>query len=272
AEKPYYINFPVTDAPDVPQHNVLHDKHEGIMMHDVRGLEDQFHIDTQGFQLVRYPTSLSNDDFEVDHIVRIKYYPEIVRLLTKILGASRVVPFEHTVGFPNQRQLAMLQSSRHTSDQTGPSTEQRVKYQMGDDAAALLKGQYQIINVWRPLFGPLRDFPLCLGDSRTVDLTRDGEPTDLVFPHYVGESMNLYYHPDHKWHFVSDQMRDEVWVFKCFCFDTKDRVAIGKFAAIFSCLSDFFMLLLIHLGLLSGSTLGANLLYLLEFSRSPLLL
>jgi hypothetical protein len=38
--------------------------------------------------------------------------------------------------------------------------------------------------------------------------------------------MNFYYHPDHKWHFVSGQKRDEVWVFKCF--DTSPGVAAGK--------------------------------------------
>lgn len=44
-------------------------------------------------------------------------------------------------------------------------------------------------SVWRPLFGPLRDFPLAIGDFSTFDLARDGEPTDLVFPHYVGETI-----------------------------------------------------------------------------------
>jgi hypothetical protein len=80
--------------------------------------------------------------------------------------------------------------------------------------------------VWRPLFGSLRDYPLTLGDARSFDIDRDGVPTDLVFPHYVGESLNLYYHPDHEWHFVSDQQRDEVWMFKCF--DTLKDVAFGE--------------------------------------------
>jgi hypothetical protein len=51
-------------------------------------------------------------------------------------------------------------------------------------------------------------------------------PSDLVFPHYVGESLNLYHHPDHKRYFVSGQQRDEVWMFKCF--DSKKGVAAGE--------------------------------------------
>jgi hypothetical protein len=38
--------------------------------------------------------------------------------------------------------------------------------------------------------------------------------------------MNLYHHSDHKWYFARDQMRDEVWVFKCF--DSKPGVAMGE--------------------------------------------
>ncbi|KAH6617435.1 hypothetical protein F5144DRAFT_586443 [Chaetomium tenue] len=97
-EKPFYVNFPVTDATGVPQHNILHDRHDDVEVHDVRGREHKFNIDIQGFQLLRQPTSMTNDDFGIDHIVRTKYYPEIVELLTRTLRATRVVPFEHTVG------------------------------------------------------------------------------------------------------------------------------------------------------------------------------
>lgn len=66
-----------------------------------------------------------------------------------------------------------------------------------------------------------------LGGYRTFDVVRDGEATDLVFPHFVGESLNLYHHPDHKWYFAREQQRNEVWVFKCF--DSKPGVAMGVY-------------------------------------------
>jgi hypothetical protein len=75
-------------------------------------------------------------------------------------------------------------------------------------------------------FWSAQGLPLDCGGYRTFDIARDGEPTDLVFPHFVGESMNLYHHSDHKWYFARDQMRDEVWVFKCF--DSKPGVAMGE--------------------------------------------
>jgi len=66
-------------------------------MHDIRGRESLFNLDTQGFQLTRHPTSMLNDDFEVDRVIRANYYPEIIKLITETLGATQVFPFEHTV-------------------------------------------------------------------------------------------------------------------------------------------------------------------------------
>ncbi|KAF4957904.1 hypothetical protein FGADI_2733 [Fusarium gaditjirri] len=173
---PYFINFPVPDSngKDVPpQHNVLHEQVRDISINDIRGRESDFVLDTHGFELDHHEPSLTNEEFESDNIVRERYYPEIVDFISKKLGASRVVPFEHTASF-----------------------------------------------------GPLRDFPLALVDFATFDLARDGEPTDLVFPHYVGESLNLYHHPAHRWYYYSDQMRDQVWVFKCH--DSRTDVARGR--------------------------------------------
>jgi hypothetical protein len=230
-EKPFYVNFPVHDVPGVPQHNVLHERCEGIQIQDIRGREDEFRIDTQGFQLLQHDTSMTSDDFENDRDVRAKYYPEIIKLLTQTLGASKVVPFEHThrlakpqvQGCGCDRKRKPLTAAH--IDQTAGSSARRVEYHLKDQAETLLKRRFQVVNIWRPLFGPLRDFPLIVGDYRTFDLARDGEPTDLVFPHFVGESMNLYHHPDHKWYFARDQMRNEVWMFKCF--DSKPGVAIA---------------------------------------------
>lgn len=54
-------------------------------------------LDVHGFELDHHETSLTNEEFEMDQIIRDKYYPEIVSFILKKLGASRVVPFEHTV-------------------------------------------------------------------------------------------------------------------------------------------------------------------------------
>ncbi|KAH6973824.1 hypothetical protein BKA56DRAFT_592590 [Ilyonectria sp. MPI-CAGE-AT-0026] len=227
-QKPYVVNFPVTDA-DFKRTNLSHKLHEDIPLCDVRGHEDRFCLDTHGFQMLKHSSKMPNEDFENDAIIRSTYYPEIETLIKNALGASKVFIFEHTPrlhvpykqGCGCDRKRRPLISAH--IDQTKEASIQRVQYHMGSEAEELLKNRFQVVNVWRPLFGPLRDFPLTLGDARSFDLDRDGEATDLVFPHYVGESINLYHHPDHKWYYISDQMRDEVWLFKNY--DSKQGVA-----------------------------------------------
>jgi hypothetical protein len=36
---------------------------------------------------------------------------------------------------------------------------------MGEEAEALLRHRFEIVNVWRPIRGPLRDAPLAVCDA-----------------------------------------------------------------------------------------------------------
>ena len=45
---------------------------------------------------------------------------------------------------------------------------QRVRDLLPDEAEELLKGRVQVINLWRPIRGPLQDAPLAVCDARTV--------------------------------------------------------------------------------------------------------
>src|SRR5205807_7075659 len=96
------------------------------------------------------------------------------RFLKEATGASRIFIFDHL-----QRRRVPRQQYRSRSgprqpatrvhvDHTARSGPQRVRDLMGDEAEELLKGRVQVINMWRPIRGPLRDAPLAVCDSRTV--------------------------------------------------------------------------------------------------------
>ncbi|MGL1204063.1 CmcJ/NvfI family oxidoreductase, partial [Vibrio parahaemolyticus] len=84
-------------------------------------------------------------------------------LLKELTGADRVHVFDHTVrkrvaggedrgaGFPRQP------VPRVHVDHTAKSGPQRVKDLLPDEAEELLRGRVQIINLWRPIRGPLKD-------------------------------------------------------------------------------------------------------------------
>jgi hypothetical protein len=81
----------------------------------------------------------------------------------------------------------------------------------------------QIINLWRPIRGPLKDSPLAVCDARTV---RPDQliGSDLVYPHRVGETYSVKFSPEHQWYYIPDMVPDEILLLKCFDSET-DGVA-----------------------------------------------
>ena len=67
-------------------------------------------------------------------------------------------------------------------------------------------------SVWKPLIGPLRDWPLALCDASTVDPNLV-EPSDLVYDDYVVENCQTYDAPEQEWYYIRDQSPSEAWVF-----------------------------------------------------------
>ena len=53
-----------------------------VTVHDIRGEEDQYTLDKQGFQLVR--SSCTEKTFDDDERIRKEYYPEVADLLKKV--------------------------------------------------------------------------------------------------------------------------------------------------------------------------------------------
>ncbi|KAL9033200.1 MAG: hypothetical protein Q9214_007626, partial [Letrouitia sp. 1 TL-2023] len=69
------------------------------------------------------------------------------------------------------------------------------------------------LSMWKPLKGPVRDWPLALCDNSTIDPTNDLQASDLVFADYVVENCQVYYTSKQKWYYIRDQQATEVWVF-----------------------------------------------------------
>lgn len=100
-------------------------------------------------------------------------------------------------------------------DHTAKSGPQRVRDLIPDDAEELLKGRVQIINLWRPIRGPLRDSPLAVCDARTVRFD-ELVPTDLVYQHRIGETYSVKFNPEHRWFYFPEMTTEEILLLKCF--------------------------------------------------------
>ena len=109
------------------------------------------------------------------------------------------------------------------NDYTEASGPQRVRDLMANEAEKLLQDRFAIVNVWRPVTGPVFTWPLALCDARSI------APGDLVASERraadrVGELTLVRYNPDHRWIYFPVMAWDETLLIKTFDSDA-DRPA-----------------------------------------------
>jgi hypothetical protein len=230
-EKPRTYAF--DPPPGEPQSTLVSEPHL-VPIFDVRPIVDGLSLDRQGFLLARHQTSVRNFGDE-DEIARV-YYPEAEAFLRTTLKADRVLIFDHTVrrrvpGGADVRGAGPRQpATRVHVDQTDVSGRNRVREHLPDEADQLLKGRVQIINLWRPIRGPLRDAPLAMCDGTTV-APDDLVASDLVYPNRRGETYAVTYNPTHRWFYAPDMQVDEVLLLKCYDSATDGRTRFGPHTA-----------------------------------------
>ena len=223
SERPRYYAF--EPKAGEPRSNLEPEPHQ-VRIHTLRPIADELGLDVQGFALKEQRSAVQ--DFWDDEEVRRVYYPEAERFLMDVTGASRIFIFDHL-----QRRRVPGQQDRSRSgprqpatrvhvDHTDRSGPQRVRDLMGDEAEELLRGRVQVINMWRPIRGPLRDAPLAVCDSRTV-AQDDLVPSDLVYRDRTGETYSVRYNPAHRWFYVPEMRRDEALLLKIA--DTKTDIS-----------------------------------------------
>ena len=222
------LNFFQAPSDGSPPHNWVEKPTDGspqrnfgentveVTMNDVRGSESSFHLNKDAFQVFQsVPSGMSYSDWESDDKVKSTYYPEVEQLLLQnVPGAHKVTLFDHTIrrSDPNATRAPV---TRVHVDQTPRSTEWRVKLHNETEAPQLLKGRYRIINVWRPLNGPVQAHPLGFASADTVD-DRDLVPVEHRYPHRTGETAAVAFNKDQKFYYWSGMQNDERLMLKCF--------------------------------------------------------
>lgn len=69
-------------------------------------------------------------------------------------------------------------------------------------------------SLWKPIKGPLNDWPLGLCDTRSVDFHRDTIASDVVFDGFVTENLQIMHSPEFKWYYLPDHNTWEALIFK----------------------------------------------------------
>jgi len=159
------------------------------------------------------PSSVSWDN---DESIKDHYYPTVIQLLQQTLGARDVVIFDHTLrrASPTSPRLPVL---RVHIDQTASSAAARVHRHSSseEEATARLAGRYRIVNVWRPINGPVETSPLAFAEADSLK-AEDVVPIEHRYPDRTGETAGIKHSKAQQWWYWSGMTEEERILLLCF--------------------------------------------------------
>lgn len=153
-------------------------------------------------------------------------------LLKKLKGVTYTFIFDHTLRrrrteenkdqpeTPATRQPVL---GAHV-DQSNWAGQNRVLKHLGQETYDKLKRgeiRAQLINVWRPLRGPVLDHPLAVADFRSIQAS-DLVVNELRYPTWTGQTLSIYANPAHRWYYAGGMEPDQALLLKCY--DSNDAV------------------------------------------------
>jgi len=171
------------------------------------------------------------EDFDNEEKVKSVWYPEVQECLKEMFGAKRVEVLEHGI---RKRHKTFPISTGGDYDFRQPASVAHIDFtpnaalESSQEVLKIDTAQYdrvQCLNLWKPLYGPLTDWPLALCDARTVNPAQDLADTDVVMRTGVTENYSIYANSEHKWYYLNNQLASEVLLFRQT--DTDPRFAIG---------------------------------------------
>jgi hypothetical protein len=218
AERPYYYTYP--PPPGVPGRNTHGDRRR-VTVHDARELA-QPSLDVEGFALVKLASRV--DAYDAQAVVR-DYYPEVEAVVRQYTGARRVLAFDHNVRNTDRSAAGSERTQPQVNyvhnDYTLRSGPQRVRDLVGgDEADALVQRRFAVINVWRPIRGPVQQAPLAFCDASSL-APDDFVATDLRYRDRIGEIYSITWRPGHRWFYYPGMQADEALLLKCYDSDAQ---------------------------------------------------
>ena len=213
AEKPVAYNY--EPPPGVPARTGASEEHQ-VPIRDARPLIGRLSLDKEGFVLLRHQSAVKNF-YDEDEIAAV-YYPECEHVIKEATGAARVVAFDHIVrnaAMSAKANTIKIPAKRVHNDYTAWSSPLRVRQLMGEEAEELLKHRYAIINLWRPIRGPVLEAPLTLCDAQSLS-EQNLIASDLKYPDRTGETYSITDNPSQRYYYFPKMQADEAVLIRCF--------------------------------------------------------
>lgn len=225
-ERPVYYPNPHVPPAGKPRHSGTFEQRT-MEVQNIRlsSIPPQFF--DNGFEFVPHRSGVRSF-YDRDELARV-YKPELEELMKSRFGATDVYVFDHSwrtrvneddrpgpqKSFRRGEGSFKRPFPRAHGDFTERTAHEMLKVHTGLDAPALSGRSFSIVNIWRPIVGPLRDQPLALCDAATVgddDLT----VCDIVYPDRRSELFDVSHNENHRWYYAPDMSNAEAWVFSTY--------------------------------------------------------
>lgn len=212
AEPEYFLYDP---GPDRVQHEPIPDP-RAMRVRDGRGRESAFSLESDGFALIDF--DLEVEPFADGDWVREVYFPAVAARVKRAAGADEVHVFDFNFRsrtVTDRNGVNDLPVPWAHNDYTELSGPQRVRDLLPERAEEILQRRYMFINLWRPVGGPVEEWPLAVCAAPSV------RPEDFVTLalRYEDRDGQIYFarhNPNHDWVYFSDMQTDEAMLLKCF--------------------------------------------------------
>jgi hypothetical protein len=194
-----------------------------VTVHDARAIAGGLSIDREGVVLVDHRDGVI-DDFRDEQALRATYYPAVARLVCAVTGAARALVFDHTHRSSavarraaDGTDIVVDEAHNDYTERSGPRRVRELLTELlpDEDPDRLMRGRHAIFNVWRPINGPVEQWPLAACDMQSM------KPEDFVdavlrWPHRTGHVCAIRHDPAQRWLYAPAVNVDEALVFKCY--------------------------------------------------------
>lgn len=174
-------------------------------------------LDREGFMLIKQNTQVT--DFYSDTEIASIYEKEIKQFLIEATGAKRVEIFDHTrraSSMETQRRNGIREpaSTIHNDydDESGP---RRLWDFFPSEASQLMENRFAIVNLWRSIKGPVRNFPLAMCDAASVSKD-DLVSVSRISKTRTGTVQMVTFSPSHRWCYFPLMQMNEILLFKVY--------------------------------------------------------
>jgi hypothetical protein len=189
---------------------------------------DGFSLDREGFALREFHNAFGR--FDDTEAVRSEFYPVVAEFVRDLVGARRVIVFDHTI---RSKANAERQTAEHSTVQRAPvmvvhcdytpaSGPMRVRQLLPEEADELLNRRVAFYNLWKPLNGRVEEKPLAMCDV-TSAAEDDMLKMALRYRDREGEIFVMRHAAAHRWWYFPKMLPQNVLLLKTYESETDGR-------------------------------------------------